>query len=442
MLTDSYGRIATDLRVSLTDRCNLRCSYCMPPEGLDWLPKPEVLTGDEVARLVRIGVETLGIREVRFTGGEPLLRRDLVAIIAATAALSPRPEISLTTNGIGLDRLAAALRDAGLDRINVSLDTLRPEVFRKLTHRDRLPDVLSGLAAAASAGLTPVKVNAVLMRDLNDDEAPELLRYCVEHGYELRFIEQMPLDAQHGWKRAEMITASEIFDSLSREFKLSEDSERVRGAAPAETFLVDGGPARVGVIAFRHPPVLRRVRPGAAHRRRADPQLPVRPVGERPARPAAVGGARTRKSPTGGGRRSRRSCQGTGSTTRPSSSRTARCPRSAATPAPARALPRPAAEPGPGPGLPAWWIVRRTRAQPTIHYDGEPSAGTGSDGQRFALLAVIQPRSLADARKLVRCGRGGGRLGGARSPGCGPGTRAAGWPPAGRCAAPGGPVRW
>ena len=207
MLTDSYGRIATDLRVSLTDRCNLRCSYCMPPEGLDWLPKPEVLTGDEVARLVRIGVETLGIREVRFTGGEPLLRRDLVAIIAATAALSPRPEISLTTNGIGLDRRAAALRDAGLDRINVSLDTLRPEVFRKLTHRDRLPDVLSGLAAAAAAGLTPVKVNAVLMRDLNDDEAPALLRYCLEHGYELRFIEQMPLDAQHGWKRAEMITA-------------------------------------------------------------------------------------------------------------------------------------------------------------------------------------------------------------------------------------------
>jgi GTP 3',8-cyclase len=249
MLTDSYGRIATDLRVSLTDRCNLRCSYCMPPEGLDWLPKPEVLTGDEVARLVRIGVETLGIREVRFTGGEPLLRRDLVSIIAAAAALSPRPEISLTTNGIGLDRCAAALRDAGLDRINVSLDTLRPEVFRKLAYRDRLSDVLSGLAAAAAAGLTPVKVNTVLMRDLNEDEAPDLLRYCMERGYELRFIEQMPLDAQHGWNRTEMITADEIFDSLSRAFDLSEDSERVRGAAPAETFLVDGGPARVGVIA-------------------------------------------------------------------------------------------------------------------------------------------------------------------------------------------------
>ena len=249
MLSDSYGRIATDLRVSLTDRCNLRCAYCMPPEGLDWLPAPETLSGDEVARLVRIGVETLGIREVRFTGGEPLLRRDLAGIIAATAALSPRPEVSLTTNGIGLGRRAQALRAAGLDRVNVSLDTLRPEVFRKLTRRDRLDDVLSGLAAAAAAGLTPVKVNTVLMRDLNDDEAPALLRYCLERGYELRFIEQMPLDAQHGWKRADMVTADEVFASLSASFELSGDPERARGAAPAETFLVNGGPGRVGVIA-------------------------------------------------------------------------------------------------------------------------------------------------------------------------------------------------
>src|ERR1700689_1209706 len=201
MLTDAYGRVATDLRVSLTDRCNLRCAYCMPPEGLDWLPSPEVLTGDEIVRLITIGVETLGIREVRFTGGEPLLRRDLADIIAATAALDPRPDISLTTNGIGLDRRAAGLKAAGLDRINVSLDTIRPEFFRKLPRRDRLDDVLTGLAAAAAAGLTPVKVNAVLMRDLNDDEAPELLAYCAERGYELRFIEQMPLDAQTGGKK-------------------------------------------------------------------------------------------------------------------------------------------------------------------------------------------------------------------------------------------------
>ena len=249
MLPDSFGRIATDLRVSLTDRCNLRCAYCMPPEGLDWLPRTDQLTDDEVVRLVRIGVELLGIREVRFTGGEPLLRRGLAGIVARTAALRPRPEISLTTNAIGLERTAGTLRAAGLDRINVSLDTLRPETFRKLARRDRLPDVLDGLAAAAAAGLSPVKVNAVLMRDLNDDEAVPLLRYCLDHGYELRFIEQMPLDAQHGWKRAEMVTAEEILAALGREFTLTPDDPRQRGSAPAEAFLVDGGPARVGVIA-------------------------------------------------------------------------------------------------------------------------------------------------------------------------------------------------
>jgi cyclic pyranopterin phosphate synthase len=272
MLADSYGRIATDLRVSLTDRCNLRCTYCMPPEGLDWLPASEVLTGDEIVRLIRIGVTMLGIDEVRFTGGEPLLRRDLESVIERVAALETRPEMSMTTNGIGLARRAAGLRAAGLDRINVSLDTLRPEVFRKLSRRDRLPDVLAGLEAAAAAGLTPVKINTVLMRGINDEEAVPLLRYALDHGYELRFIEQMPLDAQHGWSRSEMVTADEIFARLSEEFTLTPDTERVRGAAPAETFLVsgpvpadtvaaDGGPgiqgaprvpgapARVGVIA-------------------------------------------------------------------------------------------------------------------------------------------------------------------------------------------------
>src|SRR5438105_8370804 len=249
MLADSFGRIATDLRVSLTDRCNLRCAYCMPPEGLEWLPKADQLTDDEVVRLIRVGVELLGIREVRFTGGEPLLRRGLAGIVARTAALRPRPEISLTTNAIGLERTAAVLRAAGLDRINVSLDTLRPETFRKLARRDRLPDVLDGLAAAAEAGLTPVKVNAVLMREFNDDEAAPLLRFCLDRGYELRFIEQMPLDAQHGWKRAEMVTAEEILAALRTEFGIAPDTERERGSAPAQTFLVDGGPARVGVIA-------------------------------------------------------------------------------------------------------------------------------------------------------------------------------------------------
>jgi GTP 3',8-cyclase len=248
MLGDSYGRVATDLRVSLTDRCNLRCSYCMPPEGLDWLPKPELLTDDEMLRLIRIGVEKLGITEVRFTGGEPLLRRGLTGIVAGTAALRPRPEVSLTTNGIGLDRLAGPLHAAGLDRINVSLDTLRPETFRALARRDRLGDVLAGLEAAAATGLAPVKVNAVLMRGLNDDEAVPLTRFCLEHGYQLRFIEQMPLDAQHGWRRDNMVTADEILSALSEEFSLTPDDPAARGSAPAEAFLVDGGPARIGVI--------------------------------------------------------------------------------------------------------------------------------------------------------------------------------------------------
>src|SRR3954468_18575917 len=176
-LVDRHGRVATDLRVSLTDRCNLRCSYCMPPEGLDWLPKVEVLTDEEIARLVRIGVEQLGIREGRFTrgvrapGAEPLLRPGLVGIVAAATALHPRPEVSLTTNAIGLARVAPALAEAGLDRINVSLDTLDPARFRQLTPRDRLDDVLAGLRAAQAAGLTPVKVNAVLLRGINEADA-------------------------------------------------------------------------------------------------------------------------------------------------------------------------------------------------------------------------------------------------------------------------------
>ncbi|WP_326550746.1 GTP 3',8-cyclase MoaA [Micromonospora sp. NBC_01813] len=251
-LIDRYGRVATDLRVSLTDRCNLRCSYCMPPEGLPWLPSPDVLTDDEVIRLIRVAVRLLGVREVRFTGGEPLLRPGLTRIVAEAAALRPRPVLSLTTNGIGLDRLAPGLREAGLDRVNVSLDTLDGERFARLAHRRRLPDVLAGLAGAAAAGLTPVKINAVLLRGVNDDEAPALLRFALDHGYELRFIEQMPLDAQQSWDRAQMVTAAEILAALQAEFDLQPDPVE-RGAAPAETWLVGGvtgvqGPARVGVI--------------------------------------------------------------------------------------------------------------------------------------------------------------------------------------------------
>jgi len=248
VLTDSYGRTATDLRVSVTDRCNLRCQYCMPAEGLDWLPRPELLTDDELVRLVSLAVTRLGIREVRFTGGEPLLRRGLPEIVGRVAELTPRPEISLTTNGIGLDKLAGPLHAAGLDRINVSLDTLSPGVFVRLARRDRLGDVLKGLVAAAETGLVPVKVNTVLLRGINEYEAPALLRFCLAEGYQLRFIEQMPLDAQHGWRREDMVTADEILEQLSREFALTPADPADRGSAPAETFLVDGGPQTVGII--------------------------------------------------------------------------------------------------------------------------------------------------------------------------------------------------
>jgi cyclic pyranopterin phosphate synthase len=247
-LADRHGRVATDLRVSLIDRCNLRCSYCMPAEGLDWLPNPEILTDDEVVRLIRIGVERLGITAVRFTGGEPLLRKGLVDLVRRTKLLAPSPEVSLTTNALGLGRVAGALRDAGLDRVNVSLDTVRREDFARITLRDRFDDVTKGLDAAREAGLEPVKVNAVLLRGINDDQAPELLRWCLDRGYHLRFIEQMPLDPQHGWTRADMVTADEILASLEQEFTLTE-AHRPRGSQPAEEFLVDGGPSTVGVIA-------------------------------------------------------------------------------------------------------------------------------------------------------------------------------------------------
>jgi cyclic pyranopterin phosphate synthase len=247
-LSDRFGRVARDLRVSLTDRCNLRCTYCMPAEGLDWLPDERLLTDDEVVRLVSIGVRLLGIDDVRFTGGEPLVRRGFPDIVRRCAELEPRPQLSVTTNALGLRRQAAALKAAGLDRVNVSLDTVRPETFAAMTLRDRFHDVVAGLEAAHEAGLRPVKVNAVLMRGVNDDQAPELLRWCLERGYELRFIEQMPLDAQHGWRRDDMVTADEIFASLEREFVLS-PAEEPRGTAPAELFAVDGGPGQVGVIA-------------------------------------------------------------------------------------------------------------------------------------------------------------------------------------------------
>ncbi len=254
-LRDGYGRVAEDLRVSLTDRCNLRCSYCMPAEGLAWLPGATILTDDEVVRLVKVAVELLGVRTVRVTGGEPLLRPGLAAIIAAVRGLrtveGEPPETALTTNGIGLDTRLDELVAAGLQRVNVSLDSLDRERYATLARRDRLPEVLRGLEAAAASGLRPVKVNTVVMRDTNEQDVVPLAEFCLERGYELRFIEQMPLGPRHGWARSAMVTAAEVLDQLQQHYRLVPLPER--GAAPSEDWQVVGSDGtvrgRIGVIA-------------------------------------------------------------------------------------------------------------------------------------------------------------------------------------------------
>jgi GTP 3',8-cyclase len=242
VLRDRFGRVATDLRVSLTDRCSLRCTYCMPAEGLAWLPGDERLTDDEIVRLAGVFVG-LGVASIRLTGGEPLVHPTAVALVGRLARLRPRPELALTTNGVTLARDAHALVAAGLDRINVSLDTLDAARFAALTRRDRLADVLAGLDVAAASGLGPVKVNTVLVRDGNLDEAPALLDWALRAGHRLRFIEHMPLDADRAWERERMVTADEVHAVLRRSgYRLA--ARGGRGSAPAEEFDVVDGPGR------------------------------------------------------------------------------------------------------------------------------------------------------------------------------------------------------
>lgn len=243
-LVDGFGRVHRDLRISLTDKCSLRCTYCMPAEGVPWLERDSILTTDEIERVARVCVE-LGVTEIRLTGGEPLVRKDAVEVVRRLAALGP--EVSMTTNGLRLAELAEPLREAGLARLNVSLDTLDRARFLELTRRDRLDDVLAGIEAARAAGFTPLKINTVAMRGVNEDEIVGLVEYAIGIGAELRFIEQMPLDAGHTWDRGTMVPGAEILEQLRSRFRL--DSVGDRGSSPADTWLVDGGPGTVGVIA-------------------------------------------------------------------------------------------------------------------------------------------------------------------------------------------------
>ena len=246
-LVDRFGRVARDLRVSLTEKCSLRCTYCMPEQGLPAIAREDLLTAGEIARLVRIAVHELGVTDVRFTGGEPLMRADLTEIIALSSAVAGGASISMTTNAVGLEHRVGELVAAGLTRINISLDTIDRDHFARLTRRDRLPSVLAGIDAAQRAGLTPLKINAVLMRDTLAG-AVELLEWSLEHGCRLRFIEQMPLDADEAWARDNMVDAAELLAVLGRRFSLTPHA-REDPSAPAEEWLVDGGPATVGIIA-------------------------------------------------------------------------------------------------------------------------------------------------------------------------------------------------
>ena len=250
-LVDAFGRRVTDLRVSITDRCNLRCTYCMPEEGMQWLPRTALLTYEEQARIVRVCVERYGFESVRVTGGEPLARAHVARLVAMLAPLGV--DIAMTTNGVMLADAAQDLVAAGLRRINVSLDTLDPEAFQRLTKRDDLARVLRGIDAALDAGLAPVKINCVVMRGVNDHEITDLAAFGREKGVGIRFIEFMPLDAQGAWTPESVVGASEILERIHAVFPLAD--RPVQGGSshdhvdPAERFRYADGIGDVGVIA-------------------------------------------------------------------------------------------------------------------------------------------------------------------------------------------------
>jgi cyclic pyranopterin phosphate synthase len=250
-LVDTFGRVHRDLRISVTDRCNFRCTYCMPAEGMPWLPRSELLTYEEIGRLAGVFVERFGVDAIRITGGEPTVRAHLPVLVERLAALRTTDgapvDLALTTNGASLGLIAHDLVAAGLRRINISCDSLRPERFASITNRDALPAVLDGVREALTAGLDPVKVNVVVMRGVNDDELVDFAAFGRDTGVVVRFIEFMPLDAQGGWSRDQVVTQDEIVETIGAVFPL--EALPARGNAPAERFRFVDGRGEIGVIA-------------------------------------------------------------------------------------------------------------------------------------------------------------------------------------------------
>ncbi|MGA1551734.1 MAG: GTP 3',8-cyclase MoaA [Ilumatobacteraceae bacterium] len=243
-LVDPFGRVIRDLRISVTDRCNFRCTYCMPAEGMEWLPRSEVLTFEEIHRVSRIFVERFGVEGIRLTGGEPTVRAHLPMLISQLSGLGV--DLAMTTNGATLRNSAEELRSAGLRRINISLDTLHADRFEQMTRRNELENVLAGIDAAVAAGFSPVKINAVIERGVNDDEIVDLARFGRERGVEVRFIEFMPLDATGHWANDRVVGQDEIVERIAEVFPL--EQMPARGAAPADRWRYLDGAGTVGVI--------------------------------------------------------------------------------------------------------------------------------------------------------------------------------------------------
>jgi cyclic pyranopterin phosphate synthase len=246
-LVDTQGREVRDLRISVTDRCNLRCVYCMPAEGMPWLPKGDLLTYEEITRFSAVCLD-LGVRGIRLTGGEPTVRADLPVLVRMLSGLRPDLDLSMTTNGLKLVAMAEQLRQAGLRRVNVSLDTLDRRRFHQIARRDRFDEVIAGLEAARRVGFHPIKVNVVLMRGFNEDEAVPLARWGREQGYEVRFIEWMPLDFGHSWSREKLVPAAEILRQIDAQFPV-EPARQADPSAPATLYRYRDGQGSVGVIA-------------------------------------------------------------------------------------------------------------------------------------------------------------------------------------------------